>query len=242
MFGLARKYQIGGQMPAQSQVAQDQGLDFEGQLQDGVSAFMESQDPAIAIEVVTMLAQMMGIAPEIDPYQGGEALQNQPAGEYPGKQQAVTQVPMGRNGMKIYKAGGKIDPSKKKPTKPPVEQPIQPVIPPATPAANFGLQPVLPSTNLDGLPPPVDFTSVGTGSGAKFNRLPDGSMQRIQKADYAGISNKTLTQDRLTAANTGNGFFSGIVGPGVGGVSPNDLIGVGGPRTGKRIVYTKKKS
>lgn len=77
------------------------GSDPEGQIREGVKAFQQSQDPAIAIEVVNMLAQMMGIAPEYDPYAQGQPEQPQPQAQ----EQAI---PQGGNGMRFYAKGGKI--------------------------------------------------------------------------------------------------------------------------------------
>jgi hypothetical protein len=90
--------------PAAQAAPAEGGLDIEGQIRDGVSAFMQSQDPAIAVEVVTMLAEMLGIAPNIDPFQDQAAMPGQSAG---------TAAPMGdpmmaKRGMKIYRIGGRI--------------------------------------------------------------------------------------------------------------------------------------
>lgn len=85
------------------------GGNIEAQIKEGVQAFMQSQDPAIAVEVVKMLAQEMGIAPEVDPY-GDESQQApqpmQPQG--PSGAGGGQEMPMGRMGMKIFKKGGKI--------------------------------------------------------------------------------------------------------------------------------------
>lgn len=102
---MYQRFNAGGPMPAQQ--PQDQGLDVEGQIRAGVEAFMQSQDPAIAVEVVNMLGQMMGIAPEIDPYanqQQAPIQQDQPQQAQPD----AGQIPMARNGMRIYRRGGKI--------------------------------------------------------------------------------------------------------------------------------------
>ena len=75
----------------------DPNIDLEGQVRDGVQAFVQSQDPAIAVEVVNMLAQMMGIAPDIDPF-ASEA-------QAPAVEQ---EVPIARRGMRLrmYRRGG----------------------------------------------------------------------------------------------------------------------------------------
>jgi len=92
--------------PAPEQGAPSGGLDIEGQIRDGVTAFMQSQDPAIAVEVVTMLAESMGIAPEVDPYaeQGGAPAEGG-SPEAPAMGGAPT---IARKGAKIYRIGGKI--------------------------------------------------------------------------------------------------------------------------------------
>lgn len=87
--------------PGMAQSA-DQGVDLEGQIKEGVMAFIQSQDPAIAVEVVNMLAESMGIAPELDPYSQDQSLQApQPQ-----------QVPAGANGMRLrmFRKGGKMKP------------------------------------------------------------------------------------------------------------------------------------
>ncbi len=85
---------------AQGAGPQDQGLDIDGQIRAGVEAYKQSGDPAIAVEVVEMLAQMMGIAPEVDPYAGQE--------DFAAQQATPAQAPMASSGMRIYKNGGKI--------------------------------------------------------------------------------------------------------------------------------------
>lgn len=80
----------------------DQGLDLDQQIADGVQAFVNSGDPAIAIEVVQMLAQQMGLAPEAD-FFGGE--QADPMAATAG---APAGVPAASGGMRIYRNGGKI--------------------------------------------------------------------------------------------------------------------------------------
>ncbi len=76
-------------------------MDIEGQIKDGVIAFMQSQDPAIAVEVVKMLAEMMGVAPELDPYSDRSQAATPAQGQ---------QAPMARNGLRfrMYAKGGKI--------------------------------------------------------------------------------------------------------------------------------------
>lgn len=78
--------------------APDQGLDLDAQVQSGLEAFAQSQDPAIAVEICNMLIQMYGIAPEVDPYAGMDAQMGMPQ----------EQMPMAKAGMRIYKNGGKI--------------------------------------------------------------------------------------------------------------------------------------
>lgn len=75
----------------------DPNIDLEGQVRDGVQAFVQSQDPAIAVEVVNMLAQMMGIAPEIDPFASDA--------QAPAVEQ---EIPMARRGMRMYRYGGSL--------------------------------------------------------------------------------------------------------------------------------------
>jgi hypothetical protein len=99
----------------------DAGIDIESQIHDGVVAFMQSQDPAIAVEVITMIASMMGIAPQVDTFaQQAPAPMASPVGA-----PVPSQTPMGGNGMRMYRAGGKVlknngeekpDPKKKKGT------------------------------------------------------------------------------------------------------------------------------
>jgi hypothetical protein len=103
-----RSYAVGGGMPQGSPAAAPQeGIDVEGQIRQGVEAFMQSQDPAIAVEVVTMLAEMMGIAPQLDPYaQQAEQMAPAPAPAGGG-------VPMGSSGMRFYRKGGVIKRYKK---------------------------------------------------------------------------------------------------------------------------------
>jgi hypothetical protein len=99
MFGYAkRKYAIGGAMQPAAPASPEGGLDIEGQVREGVEAFMASQDPVIAVEVVTMLAEMLGVAPEIDPF-----------GQEPQAPMTQTgQVPAGAQGMRFYRKGGKV--------------------------------------------------------------------------------------------------------------------------------------
>lgn len=73
------------------------GLDIDGQIRSGVEAFQQSQDPAIAVEVVNMLAEVMGIAPAFDPYAEDQSVPAASAGA----------VPMANTGMRFYKRGGK---------------------------------------------------------------------------------------------------------------------------------------
>lgn len=76
----------------------DTGQDLDGQVQAGLQAFAQSQDPQIAVEICNMLVQMYGIMPESDPYAEQAATSDVP----------VDQVPMARKGIKIYKNGGKV--------------------------------------------------------------------------------------------------------------------------------------
>lgn len=76
----------------------DEGMDLDAQVKSGLEAFVQSQDPAIAVEVCNMLAQMYGIAPEVDPYAGMDAGMGAPQ----------EQVPTAAQGARIYKNGGKI--------------------------------------------------------------------------------------------------------------------------------------
>jgi hypothetical protein len=78
---------------------QGQGIDLEGQLQDAVLSFVQSQDPAIAVEIANTLAEMMGIAPGIDPYSD--------------QQQSAPD----QGGIPIYKSGGKLNDNPKGPSK-----------------------------------------------------------------------------------------------------------------------------
>ncbi len=80
----------------------DSGLDVDKQIQEGIAAFMQSQDPAIAVQVCTMLAEVMGIAPNVDPYGQGQA----PAAT--SVQPEAGAQPMARSGMKLYRIGGRI--------------------------------------------------------------------------------------------------------------------------------------
>lgn len=82
----------------------DQGLDLEKQIQEGVAAYQQSKDPAIAVQVVEMLAEVMGIAPEIDPYAQAPA-QGQAIAP---QEQIQPGAEMASHGMKIYRIGGKI--------------------------------------------------------------------------------------------------------------------------------------
>lgn len=86
------------------QTTPDAGLDIESQIRDGVAAFMQSQDPAIAVEVVTMIASMMGLAPNVQPYTN----QAPTATVAPTPPVGAPSLPMGQNGMRMYKRGGKI--------------------------------------------------------------------------------------------------------------------------------------
>lgn len=68
---------------------EEQGGDIEGMIMEGVQAFMETQDPEIAVQVVMMLAETMGLGG------GGE-----------GGPQAAPD-PMQGQGMPMAKHGGK---------------------------------------------------------------------------------------------------------------------------------------
>lgn len=85
--------------PNQVQPGQDAGLDIEGQIREGVIAFTQSQDPAIAVEVVLMLAETMGIAPDVNAQPGQAGIPPLDGG-----------VPSARNGGKFarFKIGGRI--------------------------------------------------------------------------------------------------------------------------------------
>lgn len=86
--------------------AMDEGQNLDQQISDGVQAFVNSGDPAIAVEVVNMLAQQMGLAPEQDFFsdQAADPMASAPA---------TAGVPAARNGVKIYRNGGKIKVVKK---------------------------------------------------------------------------------------------------------------------------------
>ena len=58
-------------------------------LAEGVQAFMETQDPQIAVQVVMMLAEQMGLG-------GGQPPAGPPAGGG-----GAPPMPMGRNGMSV---------------------------------------------------------------------------------------------------------------------------------------------
>lgn len=65
-------------------------------IMQGVQAFMETQDPQIAVEVVTMLAEQMGLSAAAPaPAPGGNG------GMGAGPAQAPAPAPMGRNGMTV---------------------------------------------------------------------------------------------------------------------------------------------
>lgn len=69
--------------------------------------------------------------------------------------------------------------------------------------------------------PPVDpkpRPSEGkSGSGAKLSRDKKGNLKATLKKDFAGITQETLRQDRITKAGTGSGTYSGAPAPRVGG-------------------------
>jgi hypothetical protein len=72
--------------------AQAQGGGGQDPIVSGLTAFMETQDPQIAVEVCNMLAQQMGIGAPA-PAPGGNA----PMGG--GGAPAPASAPMGKNGM-----------------------------------------------------------------------------------------------------------------------------------------------
>lgn len=67
----------------------------EAQIAQGVQAFLESQDPQIAVEVVMMLAEQMGMAP------GGMPEEPAGAGMPPGGDPMGGGMPMARHGGKF---------------------------------------------------------------------------------------------------------------------------------------------
>lgn len=73
-----------------------QGGDIQAQIQQGVQAFMESQDPAIAVEVVKLLASQMGMAPEVQPFE----------------EAAPAPAKGAEQGVPLFKKGGSIAPKK----------------------------------------------------------------------------------------------------------------------------------
>lgn len=79
----------------------DQAAGMDPQIVEGVQAFVQSQDPQIAVQVVNMLADMLGLnqAPA-SPMTSPEAPQ----------QTQAPVAPMGRRGMKVpvHANGGKI--------------------------------------------------------------------------------------------------------------------------------------
>jgi hypothetical protein len=87
---------LGGEGPQM-----DSAPDFDQQISDGVQAFVNSGDPAIAVEVCNMLAQQMGLAPEQDFFGDQGADPNAAATAQPSVEAA-------RGGTRIYRKGGKI--------------------------------------------------------------------------------------------------------------------------------------
>lgn len=75
----------------------EEGGDVEAMIAEGVQAFMETQDPEIAVQVVMMLAESMGLA-------GGQGPQGAPAG---GDPMAGGGAPAPSGGMPMAKNGGK---------------------------------------------------------------------------------------------------------------------------------------
>lgn len=57
------------------------------------------------------------------------------------------------------------------------------------------------------------------GSGAKLTRNKKGVLSSTQGANYAGVSQNTLKQDRIAKAGTGSGSYAGNVAPRVGGTA-----------------------
>jgi hypothetical protein len=58
-MGMSPDAELAGQAPAEEEGA---GGELEAMIAEGVQAFMESQDPEIAVQVVMMLAESMGLA------------------------------------------------------------------------------------------------------------------------------------------------------------------------------------
>lgn len=83
--------ELAGQAPP-AEEGQPAG-DIEAMLAEGVQAFMESQDPQIAVQVVMMLAETMGIT-------GGQGGGENPSSPQPAPN-AQQGVPMAKNGGKF---------------------------------------------------------------------------------------------------------------------------------------------
>jgi hypothetical protein len=82
-------------------MGQDAGAGgIDPQIVQGVQAFMETQDPQIAVEVVMMIAELLGLQ---QPQQSPEMMA-------PEGQQQMGMPPMGRRGMRVpsYGKGGKL--------------------------------------------------------------------------------------------------------------------------------------
>ncbi len=67
----------------------------------GVQAFMETQDPQIAVEVVIMLAEQMGLSAPAPAPGGGGGMGGAPMGAPPMGGGAPMGAPMGLNGMVV---------------------------------------------------------------------------------------------------------------------------------------------
>src|SRR5687768_4453812 len=69
--------------------------------------------------------------------------------------------------------------------------------------------------------PPVDpkpnMSKGSSGPGAKLSRDKKGDIKATLPKGFAGITQETLRQDRITKAGTGSGTFSGSPAPRVGG-------------------------
>lgn len=101
-----KKFQAGGQMPAQPAApAPDGGGQGQGdpvqQLTGMVQQYMQTQDPQLADQIVMMVAQLLGING------GGDQGQQQAAGPTDDGSGGGEQMPMGKNGMKIKNVKGK---------------------------------------------------------------------------------------------------------------------------------------